>query len=155
MEKAKKMGYFSTLMTIQYRSVSHQMLNKESVNVKYLESASDSCSHWDAIAAESNMHLDFTAIHNLKIHSVTCTHFSSPQCKSTPFKCGVKRRERHVSWLVGLGGRHDSQQGSDIPKPQEPRGATTSSTLAVLRPTLFCHSKLVDPTPLKNMVDFA
>ena len=103
----------------------------------------------------SSRHLDFTAIHNFKIHSVTCTHFSSPQCKSTPFKCGVKRRERHVSWLVGLGGRHDSQQGSDIPKPQEPRGATTSSTLAVLRPTLVCHSKLVDPTPLENMVDFA
>ena len=102
-----------------------------------------------------NMHLDFTAIPNFKVHSVTCTHFSSPQCKSTPFQCGVKRRERHVSWLVGLGVRHDSQQGSDIPKPQEPRGATTSSTLAGLRPTLVCHSELVDPTPLENMVDFA
>ena len=40
-------------MTIQPRSVSRQMLNKESVNVKYLESAADTCSHRDAIAAES------------------------------------------------------------------------------------------------------
>ena len=121
----QKMGYFSTLITIQPRSVSRQMLNKERVNVKYLESAADSCSHWDAIAAESKFltctltSLQFTTSRYTMLHVLTSLLPSASPRRSSAVSKG--ERDMLVGWRVLVGDTTASKVPT-FPNPRNPEG---------------------------------